>query len=625
MQRHFGKIKSKLKMMLIRSKQVTLIALALLGVYVNIVAFGFEYGKGNHDFALAMVNWLKNPSLYPDDPITEGFARFPTFFWPVVAYASTWADTQLVLFVAFIFTKVLFFWALTRLVAGAVQDYRLIACIVCAVALSPVLNSGTPLSDSDVLNSVQTHTSLAIAILLWVGCFLVEGRWANAALLLGCATYINGLFVIFVLFAFTGFVLLDWKQHKREILFALLLLGVVVLPCIALSRGAFPSSIPEDYVKVILMRYPFHFTLRSHSADQLWHGLAQMFVPACMILFAGRLGLSRYRRLEWLLGFFVLPFLLGVLVGEVFPLPTLIRLHLLRSESFLLMYSMILVPIYGARILLSSEIRSPVTTWLVGVPAALWAFDGFALPVLLLTGIVLALDPNAHFERVCRHGAQSWMARTAAVVLILAGFIIEVRRVGGLSSPGLIAALVAVAGAFCAYGTNLATGHVRQSKFAVTACALVIVVATIGSIPSSARLWNPVVVPGPSEAAWREVQQWAKANTPKDTKFLTPPVPSGFRVFSERVSWVEWKDGNISFNFPPYADEWLRRMSAIGIHPPMRSAQSMQNDYKEQSWDHLLGVARQEKINYIVQFKTIPYGIAPVFANERFAVYRVFN
>src|SRR5262245_1023870 len=250
-----------------RSKKVIL--LALLGVYLNIVAFGFAYGVDNQKFELAMVNWLKNPSLYPGDPITEGFARFPTFFWPAVAYASTWADTQLVLFLAFLLTKVLFFCALTRLVARALPDARLVGCIVCAVALSPVLNNGTPLSDSDVLNSVQTHTSLAVALLLWVGCFLLEGRWVRAALVLGLSTYINGLFVIFVLFALAGFVLVDWPRRKREILLAGVLLGIVIVPCLVLSHGTFPSAFPKDYVEAILLRNPEHFTLQSHKLVDL--------------------------------------------------------------------------------------------------------------------------------------------------------------------------------------------------------------------------------------------------------------------------------------------------------------------------------------------------------------------
>lgn len=608
-----------------KSRKVILIS--LFGVYLNTIAFGFVYGGGNQDFGLALVNWLKNPSLYPGDPIIEGFSRFPTLFWPVVAYASRWVDTRLVLFIAFILTKVLFFWALTRLLAGSLHDHRLIACIVCAFALSPALNHGTPLSDSDVLNSVQTHTSLSIALLLWVGCFWLEGRWVSAAVLLGFAVYINGLFVIFVSFAFAGFVLVDWQQRKREILLASTLLGAIGLPSLALLRGTFPSSFPKDYVAMLLTRYPFHFTLRSHPLVDLLHGLAMMLVPACVILLAARLGITRTRRLELLVGFFLLPFILGGLAGEFLPTPSLIRLHLLRSESFLLLYSTILVQIYGGRILLSAEKRSPAAIWLVGVPAVLWAFDGFVLSGVLLTGMLLALDPRARFERLCRHMAQSWIAGAAALVVMLAGVIVAARLLGGLSSPGAIAALAAVVGICYAYGADLATLGVRQRKFALVVCGLVPLIVTTGSIHSSARLWNPVIPPGPAEVAWREVQQWAKACTSQDTKFLTPPVPGGFRVFSERVSWVEWKDGNTAFNFPPYADEWLRRMRAIGIRlqPARATAQSIQNDYKDQPRDYLWRVAREERIDYIVQFKQVPYDIPPVFENERFAVYKVMN
>ena len=617
-----GELSEKVVM---RSKRISLIA--LLGVYVNTIAYGFQYARGNQEFELALVNWLKNPSLYPNDPITEGFARFPTFFWKAVAYASTWADTQLVLFLAFILTKVLYFCALTRLVARSLQDYRLVACIVCAVALSPVLNTGMPLSDSNVLDSIQTHTSLAIALLLWVGCFLIEGRWFCAALILGFAAYINALFVLYVSFAFAGFALVDWQKHKRDILLASLLLGVIVLPCLALSRGTVPISFPKNYVEMVVTRYPFHYTLRSHSADELLHSLGIILVAALMIPLAAKLRVTRHRRLELLLGFSFLPFLLGAVVGELFLAPFLVLLQFLRSESFLLLYSIILVQIYGGRMLLSAERRSPAATWLLGVSAILWPIDGFALLVLLLTAMLLVLDPQARFEQLCHHIAQSWTARTVAVAVVLAGIIIEASLLGGFSSPGLIATLVAVVSVFSAYGAGLAIGGVGQSKLILVVCALVLMAAAVGRISDASRLWNPVIAPDSSEVAWREVQHWAKASTPQDTKFLTPPVLSGFRGFSERVSWVEWKDGNTFMTFPPYADEWLRRMRVIGIRlkPPLGSPRSMQNDYKEQSWEHLLSVAREEKIDYIVQFKEVPYTVLPVFANERFAVYKVMN
>src|SRR5215467_10154916 len=147
---------------------------ALLGVYLNIVAFGFSYCIDNHATWLPLVNWLTNPSLYPDDPALRALALYPTFFWRAIAYASTWIEPLHLVFVSFILTKVLFFSALIRLVGKSLNDYRLVACIICSIALSYLLNHATPFGTSDILNSVQTQTSLAIALLLWVGCLLVE-------------------------------------------------------------------------------------------------------------------------------------------------------------------------------------------------------------------------------------------------------------------------------------------------------------------------------------------------------------------------------------------------------------------------------------------------------------------
>src|ERR671922_2460529 len=98
-------------------KSKHLVLLALLGLYVNIIAFGFKHDLELLPFQFALINWFRDPSLYAGDPITAAFARYPTFFWLAVAHASAWIDTPRLLFLVFILTKVLFFFALVRLVA----------------------------------------------------------------------------------------------------------------------------------------------------------------------------------------------------------------------------------------------------------------------------------------------------------------------------------------------------------------------------------------------------------------------------------------------------------------------------------------------------------------------------
>ena len=128
-------------------------------------------------------------------------------------------------------------------------------------------------------------------------------------------------------------------------------------------------------------------------------------------------------------------------------------------------------------------------------------------------------------------------------------------------------------------------------------------------------------------AAWFETQQWAKSNTPPDTKFLVPPLPEGFRVFSERTSWVDWKDGDALYAFPAYATEWRRRLDAIGMRLVVGHVDfaGMIQQYKAQSWERLLTVAREHHINYIIQYAEVFYPVPAVFTNETFSVYQALN
>jgi hypothetical protein len=228
-----------------KNRMAHFVSVAIVGVYFNSVVFGFSYGTSNHEFELPLVNWLRHPNLYPQDPIREAFARFPTFFWPIVAYFSNWLGTERVLFIFFLITKTLFFMALARIVAARVKDSRLAACIVFAVALSPFLNDQTPLGASTVLDSVQTHTTIAAALLIWVGCFLLEQRWIPAAVLCALVIYLDALYFVFMLFAFATFAVLDWRARQSAILISCLLGVAISLPWLFFSVALLTASSPK--------------------------------------------------------------------------------------------------------------------------------------------------------------------------------------------------------------------------------------------------------------------------------------------------------------------------------------------------------------------------------------------
>jgi hypothetical protein len=624
------------------------ILLVLLSAYLNIIAFGFAYGTGIHTIHLALVNWLRNPSLYPNDPLIEAFAWFPTSFWPAVAYASAWMSTQQLLFAVFILTKVLFFSALVRLVTNALKNGYLVACIVFSIALSPLLSgSVTPLSYSDVLRPVPTQTSLAIALLLWVGALWLEKRWLSAAVLLGIAIHINALFGLFTLVALIVLALYDWQEYKRQIVASLISIGIIGLPWLILSHSATPTAFPHNYVETLLMFYPYHHTLRSHSTFDLVLGSEMFMAAVCMVIAAVKLGITRHPRLELLAGAFLLPFLLGALIGEVFPSPNLMRLQFLRSESFLLLYSMILAQVYGARILLSSQIRDPMAL-LLGALALLMPLSNactlcnleyIGLLLLLLLSVLWILDPSALAVFVSAAGltlirvlGQTWVpGRVVAAVAVASGLFWAKPRCLTEIFGKIPHSVIAISDRIVA-PLNRRIRGTNPTKLTLVICGLMIIaivepIAIPGAIRPWTRPWNPTIAPTALLDAWRDVQQWAKSNTPQDAKFLVPPYPYGFRVFSERVSWGEWRDGDAIYTFPAFADEWRRRMGAVGIplttEDHKHNYTMLQRYYKEQSWEHLLAVAREHQINYLVQYTEVPYGVPSVFRNKEFAVYRV--
>jgi hypothetical protein len=64
--------------------------------------------------------------------------------------------------------------------------------------------------------------------------------------------------------------------------------------------------------------------------------------------------------------------------------------------------------------------------------------------------------------------------------------------------------------------------------------------------------------PGPKDplaaevAAWRNLQEWAKAHTRVDDVFAVPDWPDAFGVWAERSIWVDWKHGAAVMWAPPY-------------------------------------------------------------------------
>jgi hypothetical protein len=71
-----------------------------------------------------------------------------------------------------------------------------------------------------------------------------------------------------------------------------------------------------------------------------------------------------------------------------------------------------------------------------------------------------------------------------------------------------------------------------------------------------------------SKSHWTDVQLWAKRNTPKDTRFITPPYEywqyeADWRVFSERPTLATIPEIEVLHLNPDYTEGFVKRFSAI--------------------------------------------------------------
>jgi hypothetical protein len=68
-------------------------------------------------------------------------------------------------------------------------------------------------------------------------------------------------------------------------------------------------------------------------------------------------------------------------------------------------------------------------------------------------------------------------------------------------------------------------------------------------------------------------------------------------------------------------------MGELGLHPGTKwirqDSKFIDENYKNQSWERLNEIAVENHLDYILQFRSVRYPAAPVFENDRYAVYKV--
>lgn len=486
------------------------IGFGVLCFVVSLVYTGYDAIAGNRAVSLAVVEFLRDPTLYPTDPIRDTLPRYISCLWWVVTWLSQFIPLEPLEFGLFLLARALLFVAVYRL-ASVVAPGSLLAAwgSLTAFALVPqqMFALGT------LVTSIFEQSSLSVPFVLLSVADLLQRRYWRGALWLGIVANLTVLYAVYITVYLLVIVLSirglrqEWKRGVTSLLLALLVATPVLL--LMLTQGYAAPADVELWYKVNRFRSPFHVYPLAFAATRWLY----------LLLFSALVGVvgwfsSLLRPMVWWLCYAwlctVALFLTGALLtAYVVRVPTLSSLQLARGIDLLFAPAAVIIA-SGSALLLDRALAAKNFWHLVGA-------------AVLLGGGVSLWSYTAHSEA-------SWIMLAGVLTLLIVS-----RLSGRYTRTDVLAVLVGV----------LMSALVWQWQTKGTSIRFAV------------------------DSPQYPFAQWAQRNTPKEAVFLVPPGNQedwqSFRAISRRGVFVTWKDGTHVLFDPRYTEEWVNRIAEIGF------------------------------------------------------------
>lgn len=540
-----------------------------LFVGFHLLAHGYRFGivEDAHAIQLPFLKHTLDPALYAGDPMLATQASYPSFYFHALALAAGLTSISTLFLVIHLFTLLAYLAAVAALSWRLAPDAQLLRPLLLGLLLTlsllPVLGG----DDLILRSALPRHLGMALA--LWALLAGLMERRLAAFLLAGLTINLHALsggFALILLLS-ADLLRLPWRRWAAPLLAAALGL-LLALPTLIWSWQT-REPITPAWLDLLRLRsaqhsFPLTWPLTDFITFGLWLGLAGL----------GWWPQRRSAQGRWLAGAALataLLALIGFAGAEIWPVGLILRGQLFRSTKFL---TLLALPL-AARWLLSTWDRGGLAR--AGSLVVLLALFS-PLPTLWIGGVL------------------------AGVLITVAAFWAPLAALARRLAERLNAA----------YGRRL--GALLAWPAAVRWTLAPLLLALFVSI--GAALTQPQVPPD-LLAAWRDVQGWARQNTPTTATFITPPYYYGFRVESERPVVGEWKDGTQQYFSVPFTVTWWQRMQDL------HAAGASDTRYNDLSAAEVTAVAQKYQAPFAVFFsdKTLPF--TTVYSNQWFRVYQV--
>lgn len=592
------------------------------------------YGLNDLYVYLPLAAYLRNPALYPGNPLIADLLAMP---YPLYRLYALVTDSRF-FFALFIITRILLVSALFAFGARLCRD-RLTVWLGLALILFTPAAFGT-LGGTAVLLPDPSQQALVTPWLFFALALSLAGRYCYAFALAGLAFNLHPILGAATLALLSAQLLVvevwqtrrvAWRQAAFYLLVALALAApALVLTLVGLGNQLVSST--AEFFEIVRFTLYFH-VFPSGFLVQEYVTTALLLIYLLLGLYVARDDPSRATILAWL-GVIALFCLLGAVTTEILPNAFALKLMPFRSTLFLKAIGLF----YAANYLRERMARARRADYFV--IAATWY--GFLVNERVLL-IALAVDLFLMYRA-------RWFGKiSAAVAVLLAALAVARLWFDGAWQPWLDGTIFngrAPVGSTSAVNALLASAfvlgalvgpyvyqRVQWSRWIARAHARrVVSAALLGLGLASALLLFAApppfdrrihIVSGQPADDVEEVAFWARTHTPLDARFVAPPTATftPFTYLAERSTLGDYKQAGQAILDPIFAETIYRRLRDLGCRTPW----CLDGDYETFDAAHLRALAARYDACYALTPARHVVDLVEIYRNASYRVYLVCN
>jgi hypothetical protein len=610
--------------------RLVLLACLLLAL-LQVLWSGYELGAGNQSIQIPFLERIHDPSAFKRDAmVNTTIDQYPSHFYRFLAKALRvvpLAPLYLTLHLLTAFSMLVILARMCR--ASFASHWAGLVAILFVLA-----GHHRALAEETLYSTGFTHTWAVFPLMIAALALLYRGRHLAAFALTGILFNFHALEAAYVGTAMAFWAICSYRELGLPKIIGLLLVSVALASPTLLPMAGARQHFDADWLQFTRIRSS------QHSFPFSWWQSGHTDIPRFLMILAlagASLSLhvspSHVRKTLLIVAGVGILFAIGTVFTEVRPVPVVIRAQLLRSSKFLVILAFIFIALGCVRAWsLPFEKNATVARWQAWLEALSAAFTVFCLavpsvlvllPLALLMAILVALiNRRLFWQQAVAAGIAllvtlaAWRTISFALPGISAGF--SLKSLVHWQHPDLVGwAILAAA---------VALWWIAQKDIRRPAAWAIGIAGMIAAAAVTAWAYASLLTQPGSDAAWVDVQRWAREHTPPNTLFLAGMQPGGFRIQSKRAVVAEWRDGTQLYFSASYGRLWWKHMNTLQpgmrISPDGKRLLVQGRSLSQMDDQQVIAMAKRFRAQYVVLAADPPRRLWRQHGNSKWVIYR---